>query len=104
MVRKNLEEENSCATVLRDGAGSAENLKSGGMAHQLPGSSAGFTGAVRAFFMDRGTWPFPQPSAPSPLLDIVLVIAASGILAGGGFMARRWWIRRQNPALFREYD
>jgi hypothetical protein len=46
----------------------------------------------------------PQPAAPSPLLNIVLVIAAIGILAGGGFMARRWWIQRQNPALFREHD
>ena len=46
----------------------------------------------------------PQPAAPSPLLNIVVVIAAIGIFAGGGFMARRWWIRRQNPALFREYD
>jgi PKD repeat protein len=45
----------------------------------------------------------PQPAAPSPLLNIVLVIAAIGLLAGGGFMARRWWIRRQNPALFEEY-
>jgi predicted outer membrane repeat protein len=44
----------------------------------------------------------PQPAAPSPLLNIVLVIAAIGILTGGGFMARRWWIRRQNPALFEE--
>jgi PKD repeat protein len=46
----------------------------------------------------------PQPAASLPLLNIVLVIAAIGVLAGGGFMARRWWIRRQNPALFREYD
>jgi hypothetical protein len=46
----------------------------------------------------------PQPAAPSPLLNIVLIIAAIGILAGGGFMVRRWWIQRQNPALFREYD
>jgi len=45
----------------------------------------------------------PQPAAPSPLMNVVLVIAAIGILAGGGFMVRRWWIRRQNPTLFREY-
>ncbi len=34
--------------------------------------------------------PTPQPSALSPLLNIMLVIAAIGILTGGGFMARRW--------------
>jgi hypothetical protein len=32
-------------------------------------------------------------------------VAVSGIgLVTGGIMIRRWWIRRQNPALFREYD
>jgi hypothetical protein len=45
-----------------------------------------------------------KPAAWSPLLNIVLVIATIGVLAGGGFIARRWWIQRQNPALFREYD
>jgi hypothetical protein len=46
----------------------------------------------------------PQPAAPSPLLNIVLVIAAIGILASGGFMVRRWWIQRQNPTLYTGYD
>jgi hypothetical protein len=31
----------------------------------------------------------PQTPAPSPLLNIILVIAAIGVLAGGGFMVRR---------------
>jgi hypothetical protein len=33
-----------------------------------------------------------------------MIIAAIDIPAGGGFVARRWWIRRRNPALFWEYD
>ncbi len=46
--------------------------------------------------------PAAKPDAPSPLLNLALIIAAIGVLTGGGFMVRRWWIRRQNPALFEE--
>jgi predicted outer membrane repeat protein len=41
-----------------------------------------------------------EPVFPLP----VIAIAGLVILAAGGFMARRWWIHRQNPALCKEYD
>jgi len=43
------------------------------------------------------------PSAPFPIMDITLVIAAVVVLGAGGFLVRRWWFRRQNPVLFEEY-
>jgi hypothetical protein len=45
----------------------------------------------------------PAKSAPFPLVPVVGVLCCAGII-GGGWYARRWWIRRQNPALFDEYD
>jgi hypothetical protein len=45
----------------------------------------------------------PQPPSPS-LLIIVAGVTAVGLLAVGAVLLRRWWIRRQNPALFRDYD
>ena len=39
-----------------------------------------------------------------PLPTIAIVTGAVLVLAAGGYLVRRWWIRRQNPALFKDYD
>ena len=49
------------------------------------------------------------PTVTSPILGSPLTLAIAGvvgivILIGLIFLVRRWWIRRQNPALFRDYD
>lgn len=54
----------------------------------------------------------PAPAASSgtgsssggvPVISVVEGVAGIGVFTGGGFMVRRWWIQRQNPALFRKY-
>ena len=40
----------------------------------------------------------------SPINWIIAGIISIIVLIGIAFLVRRWWIRRQNPALFREYD
>jgi len=45
----------------------------------------------------------PAPSSPFPLVPVLIGVCCLGLI-GGGWYARRWWIRRQNPALFKEYD
>jgi uncharacterized delta-60 repeat protein len=48
--------------------------------------------------------PVTDPVNGTPLTTIIVgFIGASAIIAGA-FLVRRWWIRKQNPALFRKYD
>lgn len=44
------------------------------------------------------------PTTGFPLAIIALIGAGCIVLVGGGWYVRRWYIRRQNPALFSEYD
>jgi PGF-pre-PGF domain-containing protein len=49
--------------------------------------------------------PATQQASPGlPLAAIAIGAGAVLVLIGGGVLIRRWWIHRQNPALFREYD
>ena len=53
------------------------------------------------------TTAIPAVSQPAPALPLPTIAIAGGVvvvLIAGGFLIRRWWIRRQNPALFRRYD
>jgi PGF-pre-PGF domain-containing protein len=46
----------------------------------------------------------PAGSSNFPVMALVLIGAGCIVLTGAGWYVRRWWIHRQNPVLFREYD
>jgi hypothetical protein len=43
-------------------------------------------------------------SPGTPTLAIFAGIGGIAVVAVGAVLVRRWWIHRQNPALFKEYD
>jgi hypothetical protein len=64
--------------------------------------------APQAPVVSETTAPLPAAEVPTgssgfPVVPALIGICGVGLL-GGGIVARRWWLRRQNPALFAEYE
>lgn len=48
--------------------------------------------------------PIVAPVEGMPLTTLVIGVVGAIAIIVAAFLVRRWWIRRQNPALFRNYD
>jgi hypothetical protein len=49
--------------------------------------------------------PVSPPTQPQlPVMTIVAIIAGIAVVIAGALLLKRWWTRKQNPALFRKYD
>jgi YVTN family beta-propeller protein len=42
------------------------------------------------------------PLGGIPVVPAIAALAGIGVIGGGGFFIRRWWIQRQNPTLFKK--
>jgi PGF-pre-PGF domain-containing protein len=72
-----------------------------------PGISAGSQVLSSGAVAVTQTSAVPAPAMPGtsvPLATIALAGTGCMVLIGSGWYVRRWWIQRQNPGLFREYD
>ena len=64
----------------------------------------GATPAATQTTVVPGSGVSPDRSSSIPVPVVIACIGGIAVVAVGGFLVRHWWIRRQNPALFRKYD
>jgi hypothetical protein len=62
--------------------------------------------AVRLFLV--GIFPASRSPVPAgfsrvPVIPVLIGLGCVGVI-GGGWYTRRWWVCRNNPGRFREYD